>query len=206
MTDRPRVMPRRVTNIQDSDLMRLSRGGSFNDVTISWKDAAAQIVDEVSEARAQIVANFQTQQTSLADAIAMIQAQQAAMGALQTAMNTRITEISSLQSAMGARIAEIAALQADMNTRARVIEMGNISLTQTATVAISAGVRTLTFTVPNLLANDKTLLFPIAALPTGYYIVAVIASAANTLQVSLQAPLLAIGATYSITCRVVVIR
>lgn len=206
MIDRPKVIPRRVNSILGADLLRLSRGGAYNDVTISWKDASSQIVDEVAAARAEMVAAFADQQQDLADAVTMIQAQQAAMTALQTSMGTRIIEISSLQSAMSARIAEITALQTEMNSRARAIEMGNIVLTQTATVAITAGVRTLTFTVPGLLQNDKTILFPIAPLPTGYYVVAVIASAANTLQVSIQAPLLAIGATYSITCRVVVIR
>lgn len=153
-----------------------------------------------------MVETFQLQQQALSSALGIMQDQQAKIASMQTAMSSRVTDIAALQNAMSTRVSEIAALQAEINARARTIEMGNIALTQTATVAISAGARTLTFTIPGIATYDKTLLFPLAAIPTGYIILGAIASAPNTLQVTLQAPLLAIGATYSITCRVVVIR
>ncbi|MYZ41417.1 collagen-like protein [Schauerella aestuarii] len=88
-----------------------------------------------------------------------------------------------------------------------LVTLGNITVTQTATVAIAAGVRTLTFTgVSGLQAGDNVLLFPTSPLPAGVAIHSAIATANGTLQVTLTAPLLAIGGTYSIPCRVVVLR
>ena len=67
--------------------------------------------------------------------------------------------------------------------------------------------RTLTFTgIAGLQAGDNVLVFPMSALPAGYAVHSSIATAAGTLQVTLTAPLLAIGGQYSIPCRVVVIR
>jgi len=87
------------------------------------------------------------------------------------------------------------------------VSLGNITVTETAIVAISAGIRTLTFTgISGLLAGDDIVLFPINALPIGYAIHNSVATANGTLQVTLNAPLLAIGSSYSIVCKVVAIR
>lgn len=87
------------------------------------------------------------------------------------------------------------------------VPLGTVTLTQTAVVAIGAGTRNVTLTgVAGVLANDDILLFPTAALPAGYSLGGVAAPAAGTLIVSVNAPLLAIGASYSITCRVVALR
>lgn len=87
------------------------------------------------------------------------------------------------------------------------VALGTITLAQNALVAIAAGLRTLTFTgVIGVLAGDDLLLFPSSALPAGYAIHNVVAPANGQVQVTITAPLLAIGASYSIPCRVVALR
>lgn len=86
------------------------------------------------------------------------------------------------------------------------VQVGTVTLAETALVAISAGVRALTFTVSGVAAGEPLEIYPNAALPTGYGIFGVIATAANTVQVTLIAPLLAIGASYSIPCKIIAFR
>lgn len=86
------------------------------------------------------------------------------------------------------------------------VSLGTITLAQNALVAISAGVRTLTLPLQGVLAGDDLTIHPVGALPAGYAIHGIAATAANTVQVTLTAPLLAIGASYSIPCRVNALR
>lgn len=86
------------------------------------------------------------------------------------------------------------------------VTLGTITMAQTAAIAIAAGDRVLTFTVTGAIAGEDLLLFPTSALPAGYFIKSVIATAANTVAVTLNAPLLAIGASYSIPAKVVALR
>lgn len=79
---------------------------------------------------------------------------------------------------------------------------GNITVTQTATVSISAGIRSLSFALQGVKVGDALSIVPTGPLPTGYAIHNIVATADNTVQVTLTAPLLAIGASYSIPCRV----
>ena len=81
--------------------------------------------------------------------------------------------------------------------------IGTITLSESALVAISAGVRKLTVSIAGTLTTGNYLVFPTAATPTGYALHDSICSTNGQLTVSLTAPLLAIGASYSITCRVV---
>lgn len=86
------------------------------------------------------------------------------------------------------------------------VSLGGITLAETATLAIAAGDRTLNFTVTGLATGEDVLLFPASPLPAGYVLKSAVATAANTLRVTLQVPLIALGASYSIPCRVVVLR
>jgi len=81
--------------------------------------------------------------------------------------------------------------------------LGTVTLAESAgLVSITAGTRRLTITTPtawNVAAGQNLLLFP-GAVPSGSYATHdVIATAANTISVGLTAPLLAIGASYSIS-------
>lgn len=92
-----------------------------------------------------------------------------------------------------------------------LVTIGTVTIAQTAVIAIVAGIRTITFTgLAGLLTSDNVLLFPVVTagvgIPDGYAIHNAWCSAAGTLKVALSAPLLAIGASYSIPCRVIVLR
>lgn len=86
------------------------------------------------------------------------------------------------------------------------VSLGTVTVTQTAVLALSAGIRSVTLTVQGVLKDDDILLFPTAALPAGYAIHNVVATAANTIVVTFMAPLLALGASFTIACRVVALR
>ena len=86
------------------------------------------------------------------------------------------------------------------------VALGTVTLAQTATAAIAAGDRNLTFAVAGAKLGDDLLLFPAAAMPTGYTIKSVVATANGTVSVRITAPMLAIGNSYSIPCRLVALR
>lgn len=83
--------------------------------------------------------------------------------------------------------------------------LGTFTLSESAVLAISAGTRRLTVSVPSawgVAPGQNLICFP-NAIPAGYATHDVVATAANTISVGLTAPLLAIGASYTITCRLV---
>ena len=82
--------------------------------------------------------------------------------------------------------------------------IGTATITETAVVAITAGVRKVTVSVPGVVTTGNYLLFPTGVTPVGYSLgLDVVCTATNVLTVSITAPLLALGASYSIPCRVV---
>lgn len=82
-------------------------------------------------------------------------------------------------------------------------DLGTVTLTEKALVQISAGVRTVTLSLAGVAKGDQLLLSPIDALPAGYMVQATaIGSDAGKIKATVIAPLLAIGAAYSIPCRV----
>lgn len=90
--------------------------------------------------------------------------------------------------------------------RLNVVSLPSITLTQTATVAISSGVRKITAPCVGLNAGDRILLTPTTAPASGYAIAQAICTTDDTMDIWLTAPSLAIGASYSITCKVTVFR
>lgn len=79
---------------------------------------------------------------------------------------------------------------------AGVTTLGVVTLTETATLSISAGIRIVTVTLTGAAVGDRIVLTPKDPVPAGYAVHNAYVSAANTLKVSLTAPLLAIGAGY----------
>lgn len=86
------------------------------------------------------------------------------------------------------------------------VALGTVNVTQTAAVLIASGVRAVTVSVPGVLAGEDVLLFPTAALPVGYSLGLPVATANGTLSVPVTGPALAVGGTYTIPCRAVVLR
>lgn len=86
---------------------------------------------------------------------------------------------------------------------ASTVFVASANITQNATVAISAGIRTVSLPVTGVIAGSYYLIVPTSDMPSGYEMQAIVcATAANTLNVPVNAPLLAIGASYSIPVRV----
>lgn len=81
--------------------------------------------------------------------------------------------------------------------------LGTVTIGQTATVAIQANVRRLVVTIPASLGvapGDSLYAAPTAAF-AGYVLHDVVAVSATSLNIGLTAPLLALGATFAIPCR-----
>lgn len=81
--------------------------------------------------------------------------------------------------------------------------LGTVAVSQTATAAIVAGVRRLTVTIPVTLGvatGDPLILCPTQAL-AGYAIHDVVAVSPTSLSIGLTSPALAIGASFSISCK-----
>lgn len=89
-----------------------------------------------------------------------------------------------------------------VNTTSNVL-VGTITLTETAVVAIAAGVRKLTVSLAGTVTTGNYLVFPASATPTGYALHDAICQTNGQITVSLTAPFLAVLASYSIPCRVV---
>lgn len=83
--------------------------------------------------------------------------------------------------------------------------LGTFTLSENALIAIAAGTRRLSVTLPASygVAVGQNLICIPQSVPAGYATHDVTVTAANTISVGLTAPLLAIGASYTITCRLV---
>lgn len=82
--------------------------------------------------------------------------------------------------------------------------LGSITIGETATVAISAGTRRIAVATPaawGVKVGDDLVVSPVAV-PAGYATHDVTVTGPNAIGIGLTAPLLAIGAKYSIECRV----
>lgn len=83
--------------------------------------------------------------------------------------------------------------------------LNDVTLTQTAIIAITLGPRTLTVST-NCQVGDRMFMTPAAAMPAGYMLGDIVCTANGTAQATLYAPALAIGASYSISVKVTAFR
>ena len=90
-------------------------------------------------------------------------------------------------------------------TGLRAISLPDVTVAESAVVAISAGWRNITVTCTGVATGDRIQINPTTA-PAGYAIGQAVATATNTLVIQVYAPLLAIGANYSILCKVIAFR
>jgi len=93
---------------------------------------------------------------------------------------------------------------ASLNGKNASVILGSITLAQTATVAITAGTRRMVVTIPaswGVVAGDPLIALPSTAV-AGYVVHDVVAVSATSLSIGITAPLLAIGASFSIPCRI----
>lgn len=78
----------------------------------------------------------------------------------------------------------------------------SVNLAETATIAITAGFRTLSFIVAGVAVGDVIQASPVAALPAGYAIHSAWVSPAGTVNIRLSVPLIALGGSYSIPVKI----
>lgn len=131
---------------------------------------------------------------------------------LQTALDARLQSVSWAQvtgkpttftpSSHTHVIADITGLQPALDARGNT-PIGTATVTETALIALTAGVRKVNVPIAGVVPNANYALFPTGQTPAGYAIADVVCVNAGMLQVSVTAPLLALGATYSIPVRVV---
>ena len=84
--------------------------------------------------------------------------------------------------------------------------LANVTIAQTATVAIPLGPRLVTVPLSGCLAGERILLTPLAALPAGYGILDASCFTAGVLSVNVYGPALIIGGAYSIAAKTTVFR
>lgn len=82
------------------------------------------------------------------------------------------------------------------------VSLADVTVGQTAAVALSAGIRSVTVTCAGAKTADDLTIHPVGAPPAGYALHNIVCTAAGQVQVTFTAPLLAIGASFSIPCRV----
>lgn len=93
---------------------------------------------------------------------------------------------------------------ASLNGKNASAILGSITIAQTATVAISAGTRRMVVTIPaswGVIVGDPLIALPSTVL-AGYAVHDVVAVSATSLSIGITAPLLAIGASFTIPCRI----
>lgn len=81
--------------------------------------------------------------------------------------------------------------------------VGTAMISETAVIALSAGTRKVTLSAAGTVTTGNYLLFPVSATPANYGIIDCACVTNGQLQVTMTAPLLALGASYSIPVRVV---
>jgi len=86
-----------------------------------------------------------------------------------------------------------------------VVALPNVTVGETALITLTAGFRTVTVTCAGVLTGDRIQINPTNSV-AGFSIGQAVASANNTLQVQVYAPLLGIGTNYSFTCKVAALR
>ncbi len=86
-----------------------------------------------------------------------------------------------------------------------LVVLGTVTIAQTATIAIAAGVRTISVSVTGLLAGENVILQPTTTPPAGYML-GLPTARAGVLDVPVYAPAMVINASYSVTARVLAVR
>ena len=83
-----------------------------------------------------------------------------------------------------------------------ITDLGTITVSQTAAVTIAAGIRSVSASLSGVAAGDKLIFATPSGVASGYAIENVVAASANTVSVTVNGPLLAINASYSIQVRI----
>jgi hypothetical protein len=126
--------------------------------------------------------------------------------AAQTAANSATTAATAAQST--ATTASTTATTALTTAQARAVrlDLGSVTITYSAALAVGAGARSLTVACVGAQPGDAVFVAATAAIPDGYAVGAAQCLVADTIRVSVVHPALALGANFSIPLRVFVLR
>lgn len=83
--------------------------------------------------------------------------------------------------------------------------LGTVTIAETAVIAIGAGIRRVTLSTPaawGVKAGDDLVAFAVSIPSAAYSLHDVVVTGTNTISIGVSAPLLAVGAGYSITARI----
>lgn len=86
-----------------------------------------------------------------------------------------------------------------------LVVLGTVAIGQTATLALAAGIRTISVAVTGLVAGENVILQPTSTPPAGYML-GLPTARAGVLDVPVFAPAMVINASYSIPARVLAVR
>jgi hypothetical protein len=123
------------------------------------------------------------------------------------ALAAEVARINTMQLRMAQVDTNTATLVAQLAARKAVVPLPDVTVTQTATVALTAGERTFNVACPGIVkTTDTILLVNKNAYPTGYGLRGYSVPSDNNLSIVLQCPALILGGAFSIAFSVYAIR
>lgn len=87
-----------------------------------------------------------------------------------------------------------------------IVDLGQVTISQTATAALISGVRTVVVALAGLKKNDVVVLTPVTVFPSGFLVGNPTVRVNDLIDVPVFAPALIVGASYSFKARVFVLR
>ncbi|MFB0357377.1 hypothetical protein ABVD92_20115 [Xanthomonas euvesicatoria] len=172
----------------------------------SGADAALTLARtaDTTAAAAQTAAG--TAQTAAAAAAAAASTADTKAVNAQTMANQADTKATAAQTAAGTANTNASAAMTTAAAKATRIDLGTVSLTYTAGLALGAGARSVAVNCSGAQVGDAVFVAATAAIPDGYAVAAAQCLAADVIRVSVVHPALALGASFTIPLRVFVLR
>lgn len=170
----------------------------------------AGTVEDAAAATAALAATANATANGAASAAAA--AQTTANGAATTAGSAQTTATAAQTAANGAATTAGAAdtkattALSEVATKATRYDLGTVSITYAAAIAVGAGARSLSVACPGALVGDAVFVAATGAVPDGYAVGAAQCLAADTIRVSVVHPALVLGANFTIPLRVFALR
>lgn len=126
--------------------------------------------------------------------------------AAQTRADQADTKATSAQSAASSAGSNATAAMTAANAKATRVDLGSVSLTYSATLAIGAGARSVAVNCAGAQVGDAIFVAPTGAVPDGYAVGAAQCLVADVIRISVVHPALVLGASFTIPLRVFALR
>lgn len=124
----------------------------------------------------------------------------------QTYAETADTKATAAQSAAGLAGNEAAQAMVAANGKAVRVDLGTVTVTYSAVLALGAGARSVTVACPGAHVGDAVFVAATGAIPDGYAVGAAQCLVVDVIRVSIVHPALVLGASFSIPLRVFALR